>query len=242
MPKKTAKKTAFYQIKVTLKDSPLPIWRRLLVDPEVSLNLLHEVFQIAMGWWDCHLYEFRQGDLRYGALSDIDHDPNLKDLDEYTLSSLLKKPGDKLTYIYDFSDDWLHEIIFEQITSRPQDEQKVLAFCLNGKRACPVEDCGGVGGFADFLNAVEDPLHPEHHETLAWAGDGYDPNAFDSRAINLRLILWANEINHELEAAESLQSGASKRSAKKTENGKKSATDVDAEDNLIIFNRHKPKK
>ena len=59
--------------------------------------------------------------------------------------------------------------------------------CVAGRRACPPEDVGGVWGYADFLEATADPEHEEHDEMLEWAGDEFDPAAFDIDAINARL-------------------------------------------------------
>jgi hypothetical protein len=244
MPKETAPKAAFYQVKITLRDSPLPIWRRLVVDPDVPLSRFHEVIQIAMGWWDCSSYEFSQGKCRYGTLKSIDSDPNYKDIDAYTLSSLIKKPGDKLVYDYGHTDKWLHDILFERATSRPEDEHTALALCLHGKRACPIEQSGGVRGFAELLEAVEDPLHPEHKETLAWAEDNYDPHAFDSRIVNLRLIQWSNSV-HAQRHLGSVSKTPAVKSEKNAVNDKKPSAEVifdeDDIDNLTIFNRHKHK-
>jgi len=36
--------------------------------------------------------------------------------------------------------------------------------CTGGERACPPEDCGGIGGFYDLLDALGDPTHDQHEE------------------------------------------------------------------------------
>jgi tetratricopeptide (TPR) repeat protein len=50
---------AVYQLKVTLRGSRPPIWRRLLVRADTRLSRLHEILQVAMGWPDDHLHQFR---------------------------------------------------------------------------------------------------------------------------------------------------------------------------------------
>jgi len=55
---------------------------------------------------------------------------------------------------------------------------------IAGRRACPPEDVGGVWGYADFLKALRDPSRPDHEEMAEWAGDGFDPDAFDVGAAN----------------------------------------------------------
>lgn len=61
--------------------------------------------------------------------------------------------------------------------------------CTAGKRACPPEDCGGVWGYADFLEAITDPEHPDHEDLLEWAGGAFDPEHFDIAGVNARLRL-----------------------------------------------------
>jgi hypothetical protein len=92
-------------------------------------------------------------------------------------------PGD--TNEYDFGDSWLHEILVEKILPREPDAR--YPRCLTGKRACPPEDCGGIWGYADFLDAIRDPNHPEHEAMLEWIGDDFDPEAFDLQTVNQEL-------------------------------------------------------
>ena len=56
--------------------------------------------------------------------------------------------------------------------------------CVAGERACPPEDCGGVWGYADFLEAIRDPKHEEHESMLEWIGGQFDPEAFDVDELN----------------------------------------------------------
>jgi hypothetical protein len=193
---KTNKAGSHFQIKISLMDSPLPIWRRLLIDPEMSLELVHEVFQMAMGWWDCHLFEFRLGKRRFADVLD-DEDKTVADATEFALSDLLKKAGDNFLYAYDFGDGWMHDVVLERRISLPEDDERVWAKCLHGKRACPPEDCFGVIGYSALLDAIEDPLHPHRKEQLEWLGCDFDPDSFDPRIVNLRLYQWEHEIKEE---------------------------------------------
>lgn len=196
------KKAGHLQIKISLVDSPLPIWRRLLIDPAMPLDLVHEVFQISMGWWDYHLYEFRQGDRKYGDLEDADGDEKVEDSAEFPLAHLLKKPGDTFLYAYDFGDSWMHRVVLERRTARSasryvDEDEAQWAKCLHGKRACPPEDCFGVTGYADLVEAIEDPFHPSRKDKLDWIGSDFDPDGFDPRIVNLRLFLWERELQLE---------------------------------------------
>ena len=59
--------------------------------------------------------------------------------------------------------------------------------CIDGKRACPPDDCGGAYGYEEFLEAIQDRKHEEHHEMLEWVGGKFDPEAFDIRRVNRTL-------------------------------------------------------
>jgi hypothetical protein len=166
-----------YQLKVTLLDTKPPIWRRVLVDGASTLDHLHDVIQAAFGWWDYHLHEFELGRTRY-AVPDPDDDwgPPPRDERRTRLDSIAGE-GSKLTYTYDFGDNWRHRIVVEKIL-RPDESIRVPA-CTGGRRACPPEDCGGPWGYREVLEVLADPTHPEHRERREWIGRPFDPEAFD---------------------------------------------------------------
>lgn len=166
-----------YQLKVTLLDTKPPIWRRVLVDGASTLDHLHEVIQAAFGWWGYHLHDFEDGRTRY-AVPDPDDDwgPPSRDERGTRLDSIAGE-GSKLTYTYDFGDNWRHRIVVEEIL-RP-DASITVPACTGGRRACPPEDCGGPWGYRELLDVLADPTHPEHREQLEWIGRPFDPEAFD---------------------------------------------------------------
>jgi hypothetical protein len=100
---------AVYQIKVTLDEIAPPIWRRLLVPSNITLNQLHGVLQISMGWTNSHLHQFIVGKKNYGMLDD-EMDPDDKTEDErlFTLAQIAKHKGALVVYQYDFGDNWQH--------------------------------------------------------------------------------------------------------------------------------------
>lgn len=192
-PEKTKpQKTLYYQIKITLVDAPLPIWRRLYIHSQIPLSMLHEVIQITMGWSNYHLHHFEMNGKRYSDVQGAAGEKGVLDDNKYTLQDLLKNPGDKLTYMYDFGDDWEHDVTLEKMgeTENPS----YLARCIIGKRACPPEDVGGVGGYWEFINAIEDPDNEEQLERLEWVGCDFDPNSFDARLVNVRLELFEQSL------------------------------------------------
>jgi len=91
----------------------------------------------------------------------------------------------KFQYIYDLGDNWEHEILFKKIVE-PDPNQK-YPLCLEGQRACPPDDCGGVPGFEQLLEVLADPTHEEHHDLREWAGD-FDPEKFDRLWATARMV------------------------------------------------------
>jgi hypothetical protein len=106
-----------------------------------------------------------------------------RDEDEYCIVEVLKKPKQKLTYLYDFGDNWEHVVTLVAIHQNGPDLE-----CLDGERACPPDDCGGTFGFARLLETLANPKHPEHREMKRWLSDmkpdGYDPAVFDRATVN----------------------------------------------------------
>lgn len=173
-----------YQVKVTLKGSKPPIWRRLEVEADTRLDRLHDILQVAMGWTNSHLHQFIVGRTFYGELHP-DYDgwgADMLDEKKVKLSQLATREGFKFIYEYDFGDSWEHELLLEKILvpevgiNYPR--------CVKGKRACPPEDVGGVWGYESFLEAIRDPNHPEHLDMLDWLGEDFDPEAFNLAETN----------------------------------------------------------
>jgi pRiA4b ORF-3-like protein len=69
LKKQPAPSSALYELKITLRGSKPPIWRRLQVPGSIKLNRLHEVFQVAMGWTDSHLHQFMDPPMVYSVPS-----------------------------------------------------------------------------------------------------------------------------------------------------------------------------
>ena len=173
------------QLKVTLCDSEPPIWRRFIVDGQVSLGDLHSVLQLVMGWTDSHLHHFIIDDTYYGLQDPaFDEGPSTLDEQNFTLADVASGPGASLEYEYDFGDGWEHIIEVEAIT--PPAADVTHPRCLAGERSCPPEDVGGIWGYEEFLEALSDEAHPEHTASADWVGD-FDPERFDVGTVNNRL-------------------------------------------------------
>jgi hypothetical protein len=171
------------QLKVTLLGIQPPIWRRIAVPGDINAFKLHEVLQAVMGWTNGHLHQFVANKKTYG-LPDEDSDRETKDERRYTLAQLVNE-GPPLVYEYDFGDYWRHRLEVEKVL--PADPKATAPKCLDGARACPPEDVGGPGGYENFLEAIEDPKHPEHDDLLEWVGGMFEPEAFSVEETNMEL-------------------------------------------------------
>ena len=175
-PKPASAPVPTLHLRVTLLDVEPAVWREVLVPVDLTFAQLHNVLQVAMGWEDYHLHEFEVGEEHIGL-------PAPKDLfagDRPLLDERKTRLGDvldgrrKFRYWYDFGDDWWHEIAIRKGAADEGGGPRLLA----GEGACPPEDCGGPYGYAELLQALTDPKHPEHGELREWAGD-FDPGRFD---------------------------------------------------------------
>jgi hypothetical protein len=186
--KKRESPQEIYQIKVTLRGTTPPVWRRLLVPSDMTLGKLHQVLQIAMGWWDCHLHDFRIGEEHFG-MPDPDEDPMglPPTINERTvrLFNVLGGRGAKAIYTYDFGDTWEHTVAVEKVL--PPDPGVAYPMCTGGRRRCPPEDCGGPYGYHNLLKTLGDPANEEHESMLEWVGGSFDPEAFSVEEVNQRL-------------------------------------------------------
>lgn len=177
--------TRFYLLKIRLLESDPEIWRRFYVPGFITLDRLHDVIQIVMGWEDYHLHEFTIGKQRY---TENPESPKRDGRNEgpYCLQDLIKQKGRTFRYWYDFGDDWHHEICIEDSWYNPNDP-RFLVYCIGGQRACPPEDVGGVHGYSRYLDILNDPTHEEHSEYLEWRGE-FDSDAFDLGKTNIELL------------------------------------------------------
>lgn len=166
-----------HQPKVTLRGVRPAVWRRLVVPAAITLDRLHDALQIAMGWTDSHLHRFVAGDTVYGPVDPESWYP-MTDEAGVRLDRVLRKAGDRVRYEYDFGDGWEHDIVLEEAgvgVGRVE--------CLAGRGACPPEDCGGPGGYAELCAILADPAHPEHAERREWLGRPL-AERFDRASVN----------------------------------------------------------
>lgn len=188
--------TSFHEIatlRIELKDSDPLIWRELEVPTSVTLKVLHDIVQVAMGWFDYHLWEFTLDDRRYGLPSDEDWGTGrLYDATKVRLRDILKPSRTRIDYLYDFGDNWEHRLIITRV--RQGDPDTGYPRYLGGERNAPPEDCGGIPGFSDMLAILTDTDHPDHAEIAEWL-DEYDPNTIDEIPMQYALSRIASRRN-----------------------------------------------
>ena len=178
--------TPLTQLKITLCQSKPPIWRRVVVRADMTLDRLHRVIQTAMDWTDSHQHQFRVGRTYY-RIPDREFDDLGDMLNErqYTVADLAPVAKRKFFYEYDFGDCWEHEVLVEQVL--PPNPAFRHPVCLAGANHRPPEDCGGIPGYYGLVTVLADPKHKEHEGMKEWVGCGWDASRFDLEETNARL-------------------------------------------------------
>ena len=182
--RKSTSNQTVYQLKITLKNIRPPIWRRVVVKSSTTLQQLHLIVQAAMGWDNYHMHSFSIAGIDYGQ-PQPEYDFNVREEKTVKLSQVVVGEKFKFSYTYDFGDSWEHEILVEK--ELPYSPETNYPVCITGKRACPPEDCGGSWGYAELLEIITNPSHPEYEERIEWVGESFEPNVFDIDEVNLML-------------------------------------------------------
>jgi len=174
-----------FHLQISLKGAKPPIWRTIKVDENYRLDRLHQVIQIAMGWWNAHLHEFRIQERSIGmVLDDLFLDaPEVEDETKLYLRDFDLNVSDVFFYLYDFGDNWEHTVKLVKM------EQGILEYpiCTDGRKACPPEDCGGIWNYFDLLKILKNPKHPEYESYIEWLPADFDPQVFSIAEINQEL-------------------------------------------------------
>jgi len=185
-PARDATSRSVHRLKIGLRGAKPPIWRRIEVASDTSLEQLNDLIQAAFGWLGGHFWVFTTANDEFGP---ADAELGFRDAARPTLATVVPRAGDRLRYTYDFGDDWQHDIVVEQVAAA--DPAAAYPRCLGGRRAAPPDDCGGIGAYEELLEALADPGDPDHAERLEWLGDrlpmGWDPAAFDGAGTDAAL-------------------------------------------------------
>lgn len=174
-----------------------PVWRKMEIPGNFTFDDFHKAIQMAFGWENCHLYQFQRNAYDGGwsiALpseeAGFGFDPDSIDARATLVGDFIKEQGlKKFVYVYDFGDDWIHDIMLEEMD---ESTNQLLPFCLEGKGACPPEDCGGIPGYEHLKMLLSTkPGSSEAKMLLNWLGleksDDFDPKYFDRGEVNLNM-------------------------------------------------------
>jgi Plasmid pRiA4b ORF-3-like protein len=193
-----AENVKIYQIKVTLRRTRPPIWRRLQVAGDTKLGKLHRVLQVTMGWYDAHLHAFRVGRTAY-SVPDPEFPTGMRSERNVRLEQIAGEGDNRDLRVrlrrWDRGEGrrprmtclrlwhgWEHALKVEKIL--PAEKGKRYPVCLAGKHACPPEDCGGVSGYAHLLEVLSNAKDEQYEELQEWIGPDFEPEAFDLDQIN----------------------------------------------------------
>ena len=180
------------RFRITLNEIEPPIWRLIDVPESYSFWDLHVAVQDAMGWLDYHLQAFtprrKQSRIRNSVgIPDEEFGDGTLAGWEVAIRDYFIELGDALEYEHDFGDGWCHEIVFVGLLLK--ESGRKYPFCVGGARACPPEDCGGVGGYEELLQILSDPSNEEYQSMVAWLKGHaknyypYEPDKFGPDAV-----------------------------------------------------------
>jgi hypothetical protein len=180
-------------IRIELRHTDPVVWRQVEVPTSVTLKVLHDIVQAVMGWFDYHLWEFTIDKRRYGLPMDEDWGTTPRiEATKVRLRDILKPRKTIIDYLYDFGDAWEHRLT---VTDVRQGKSGIsYPRYIGGQWNAPPEDCGGIPGFYETLNAIADPDHPNHADAKEWF-DEYDPTVIDGLPIKYALSRIANQRN-----------------------------------------------
>ena len=151
--------TTIHTVKASLHGAKPPVWRRLELPSNLTLDMVHEVLQVAFAWHGYHLHQFETA---CGAFGRPDNDADwgfeeAGDESAVTLAQVAVGEKAKIVYVYDFGDDWRHDIVVEKIT--PALPGVAYPRCTGGRGLAPEEDSGGIWAHNEAI-AASGPVTP----------------------------------------------------------------------------------
>jgi len=171
------------RLKVQIEEVEPAVIRRVEVPLDTRLDQLNVILQVAIGWQNCHPFEFRHGDTVYGLVSREATDNPLP-AEKATLADLAKL-GSTFDYDYVFGDDWQHTLTIEQVAPAELGASYPRLIAAQGR--CPPADIGGPEGYETYLRALADPEHLHHEGMVDWDDPDFDPHKVDATALERNL-------------------------------------------------------
>lgn len=153
------------ELLASIDDAVPPIQRTLVVAASIDLLQLHQLLQQTFGWEDYHLFRWaRDGAVwddaaeRYLCPFDVQEGEPGEPARGTKLSEVLSHPGEALTYLYDYGDNWQVTVTaLSRLAAGP-----ASPMLTSGTGAAPPEDCGGIHAW----NAARDAQRGLDAETI----------------------------------------------------------------------------
>ena len=177
-----------YDFEVSLVGARPRVWRRFLLATSATFFDLHEAIQRACGWQDRHLFSFNVPSKVPGPPTIIAGIPDVADfLDETPdarstrLARYFTAGTTMVTYEYDFGDEWNHTVKLQGLVEQVERRKRIL---LDGARAFPPEDCGGMEGYRQCVAFVRSGRIPGKNDSDdnrlgQWLPKTWHPDHFD---------------------------------------------------------------
>jgi hypothetical protein len=160
-----------------------------------SFHTFHLVIQAAFGWENRHLYAFSPTGWRSVPFISLPSDQDLKTVDamdsrRIMLHDIFTNEGQRFKYMYDFGEEWIHNLTVERIF----DSSQTMVYCIGGSGACPPEDCGGTIGYKELkeIFAPGQPITKEVRDVrklFGWKkGHCWNAHWFSIEETNTRIM------------------------------------------------------
>jgi len=179
-----------FEFRLTLTDSFPEIWRRVLVPSECALGDLHYVISYSFCWFQDSAHEFSQGSRSFGP-RDKDAPAEREDEHKAFLSSLFRRPGHDMHYVYSFRDEWCIHVTFEGEQAPVPNGH--YPCCIDGNNGGPPDGVGGISRYNEVFQAFD---NPEDWKALRaelgraeWLEGGFEPTYLNIGDINGALSL-----------------------------------------------------
>jgi Plasmid pRiA4b ORF-3-like protein len=172
------------RLRIEIDEVEPAVVRRVEVPVAIRLDDLHFVLQIAIGWQNCHPFEFRVGETAWGLLDRDDPASSPLAAETATLADVVTL-ADTFRYDYVYGEDWAHTVVLEGVA--PADPSVAYPRLVSAQGRCPPADIGGPMGYETFLQAIADPEHLHHEGMIEWDDPDFDPHTADEAAIRANL-------------------------------------------------------
>lgn len=182
--------THIARLRVTVDDVAPAVVRRVEVPLAMRLDDLHFVLQIAIGWQNCHPFEFRVGDKAWG-LVDRDAEINPLPAEAATLADV-SALARSFKYGYVFGEDWQHTVEIEAVAAA--EPGMIYPRLIEAHGRCPPADIGGAAGYEVYVSALADTRHPLHETMVEFDDPEFDPSKVDAAGLGKNLANLARYI------------------------------------------------